>query len=50
MRHSHIACHAAALSWILNRKLKLDPVKEMFIDDDEANRLRSRPARDPWSV
>jgi len=50
MRRSHIACHAAALSWILNRKLKLDPEKEAFIDDDEANRLRSRPARDPWSV
>lgn len=48
MRHSHIACHAAALSWMLNRKLKLDPVKEMFIGDDEANRLRSRPAREPW--
>ena len=50
MRHSHIACHAAALSWILNRKLKLDPDKETFIDDAEANGLRSRPARDPWSV
>jgi predicted dehydrogenase len=50
MRHSHIACHAAALSWILNRKLKIDPVKEMFIDDDEANSLRTRPARDPWHV
>ncbi len=50
MRRSHIACHAAALSWILNRKLKLDPETESFIDDDEANRLRSRPARDPWKV
>jgi predicted dehydrogenase len=50
MRRSHIACHAAALSWILNRKLKLDPEKEAFVDDDEANSLRSRPARDPWSV
>ncbi len=50
MRHSHIACHAAALSWILNRTLKLDPAKEMFIDDAEANGLRSRPQRDPWSV
>lgn len=49
MRHSHIACHAAALSWILNRKLKLDPQKEQFIDDAEANGLRSRPARN-WSV
>jgi len=36
--------------WILNRKLKLDPEKEIFIDDDEANGLRSRPARDPWGV
>lgn len=45
MRHSHIACHAAALSWILNRKLRIDPVKEEFIDDAEANGLRSLPAR-----
>ncbi|MEZ6112512.1 MAG: Gfo/Idh/MocA family oxidoreductase [Pirellulaceae bacterium] len=37
MRRSHIACHAAALSWILQRKLRLDPVKEEFIDDAEAN-------------
>jgi predicted dehydrogenase len=50
MRHSHIACHAAALSWILNRKLKLDPDKVAFIDDDEANSLRSRPARDPFAA
>ncbi len=49
MRHSHIACHAAALSWMLGRKLELDPVKEAFINDDEANRLRSRPERD-WAV
>jgi hypothetical protein len=50
MRHSHIACHAAALSWILKRKLKLDPATETFIDDDEANLLRSRSARDPFAV
>lgn len=50
MRRSHIACHAAAIAWILNRKLKFDPVKEAFINDDEANGLRSRPARDPWTV
>jgi predicted dehydrogenase len=50
MRHSHIACHAAALSWILKRKLKFDPAKVAFIDDAEANSLRFRPARDPWNV
>ncbi len=48
MRHSHVACHAAALAWILNRKLTFDPVKEEFVGDDEANGLRVRPARAPW--
>jgi predicted dehydrogenase len=50
MRHSHIACHAAALAWLLNRKLTLDAAREAFVDDDEANSLRSRPARDPFRV
>lgn len=49
MRRSHIASHAAAIAWILNRKLRLDPEKEEFIDDHDANLLRSRPARD-WTV
>ncbi len=49
MRRSHIASHAAALAWVLNRKLKLDPVKEEFIGDADANRLRSRPERD-WNA
>jgi predicted dehydrogenase len=49
MRRSHIACHAAAIAWILQRKLTIDPVKEEFVNDDEANRLRSRPARD-WTA
>jgi len=49
MRHSHLACHAAALAWILQRKLTIDPVKEEFVNDDEANRLRSRAFRD-WTA
>jgi predicted dehydrogenase len=48
MRRSHIACHAAAIAWILKRKLKFDPKKEEFIDDATANRLRARPERD-WA-
>lgn len=48
MRRSHIACHAAALSWILQRKLIFNPLKEEFINDREANRLRSRETRD-WT-
>lgn len=50
MRRSHTACHAAALAWILQRKLKYDPVKEEFLGDDEANGLRTRAARSPWAV
>ncbi|MEM0925579.1 MAG: Gfo/Idh/MocA family oxidoreductase [Planctomycetota bacterium] len=48
MRRSHVACHAAALAWMLGRKLTIDPQTETFVDDDDANRLRSRPARQ-WS-
>lgn len=47
---SHIACHAATIAWRLGRDLKFDPESEMFIDDDDANRLRSRAMREPWRV
>ena len=50
MRNSHVACHAAAIAWKLNRKLTFDPATEMFIGDEEANRMRSRAARQPWAV
>ncbi len=48
MRRSHVACHAAAIAWVLGRKLKFDPAKEEFIGDADANRLRARPERD-WA-
>ena len=48
MRSSHLACHAAALAWILGRKVTFDPAKEAFVGDDEANRMRSRAMREPW--
>jgi predicted dehydrogenase len=48
MRHSHIACHAAAIAWILDRPLRFDPATESFPGDEEANLLRSRPMRDPF--
>ncbi len=50
MLHSHVACHAAALAWLLQRKLKIDPATLMFLDDPEANSLRSRPQRDAWKA
>ena len=49
MRRSHIASHAAAISWILGRTLRIDPKTEAFIDDAEANQLRSRPERN-WAA
>lgn len=49
MRRSHIASHAAAIAWVLQRKLKFDPEKETFVNDAEANSLRSRPERN-WSA
>ncbi|MCA9258757.1 MAG: Gfo/Idh/MocA family oxidoreductase [Planctomycetales bacterium] len=45
MRRSHIAAHAAALSWILQRPIEIDPATETFVNDDEANRLKARPER-----
>ncbi len=48
MRHAHVACHAAAISWRLGRKLTFDPAKEVFINDKEANRMRTRAKRAPW--
>jgi len=48
MRQSHIACHAAAIAWMLGRKVTFDPVKEAFVGDDEANRMRTRAKRAPW--
>ncbi len=34
----------------LKRKLKWDPDKEEFVDDAEANKLRSVPMRKPWRL
>jgi predicted dehydrogenase len=50
MRQSHTACYAAAHSWILGRKLVIDPETRHFIGDDEANRLRTRAMRPPWHL
>lgn len=50
MRHSHIACHAAAVAWQLGRKVQFNPAREEFVADEEANRMRSRAMREPWHV
>lgn len=47
---AHIACHAANIALYLNRKVKYDNVKNEFIGDEEANRLRSEALREPWRL
>lgn len=47
---SHIACHAANIALLLNRKVIFDPKKCEFPGDEEANRLRSEALREPWRI
>ncbi len=49
-RRSHIACHAAYLAWHFGRKVTFDPVKEAFVGDNAANRMRSWAMREPWRI
>lgn len=46
-----VLCHAGNIAARVGRTLTLDPVSEEFIDDKEANQLRSRfEYRKPWSL
>jgi predicted dehydrogenase len=50
---AHRSTSACILGWIamkLGRKLRWDPVKEVFLDDDAANALLSRPQRAPYGI
>ncbi len=44
------ACHAANICLCLGRPLKWDPVKEAFVGDEAANRMRGRALRQPWRL
>lgn len=44
------ALHMGNISMKLGRKVNWDPAKEVFIDDEEANAMRSRESRDPWKL
>lgn len=43
-------CHLDDIAIRLGRKLRWDPEKELFINDDTANRMLSRPLRSPWHL
>ena len=50
MHRSMTSVHCANICLWLERDLEYDPEKEEFVNDAEANRLRSRAMREPWTV
>ena len=42
-------CHLGNIGYQLRRALRWDPVREEFVDNAEANRLRYRENRAPWN-
>ncbi len=43
-------CNLQLIAATLGRKLRWDPEKEQFLNDNEANALLDRPMRAPWKV
>ena len=48
--HTATMCHIANVAMRLGRKLRWDPAKEQFINDDEANRMLIPSMRSPWHL
>jgi predicted dehydrogenase len=49
MHRTMTAVHAANICMWLQRDVRFDPVRERFINDDDANRLLARAMRAPWT-
>ena len=49
-RYGHVACHAAAIAWKLGRTMRFDPANASFINDAEADKMRSIERRAPWKI
>jgi predicted dehydrogenase len=47
---SNAICVLGYIAMLLGRKLKWDPKNERFTNDQEANRMLSRPMRSPWNL
>ena len=43
-------CHLGNIAMMLKRKLRWDPDKEHFVNDNEANCMLSKPMRAPWHL
>ena len=43
-------CHLANIAIKLGRKLRWDPAREQFVNDEAANALLDRKRRDPWQL
>jgi len=44
------SCHMCNIAMLLKRKLRWDPEKEVFVGDEQANALLSRPQRKPYTI
>jgi hypothetical protein len=47
---SDTICHLDDIAIRLGRKLRWNPEKEQFINNEQANRMLSRPMRSPWHL
>jgi len=43
-------CHLTDICTRLGRKLRWDPEREDFVDNDQASRMLTRPMRSPWHI
>ncbi|MHC4541333.1 MAG: Gfo/Idh/MocA family protein, partial [Planctomycetota bacterium] len=43
-------CHLGNIAYWLKRPLRWDPKEEKFVNDPEADRMKSRPMRAPWRL
>jgi hypothetical protein len=43
-------CHLTDICTRLGRKLRWDPKREDFVEDDQASRMLIRPMRGPWHI
>ncbi|MCF7975172.1 MAG: Gfo/Idh/MocA family oxidoreductase [Phycisphaerae bacterium] len=50
MHYSMTTVHAANICMWLKRDLQYDPIKEQFVNDEQANRFLSRAMREPWII